>query len=233
VPDSELDRLDPDPVVLTLESGLQVEVVRIKTRQFFRLLKVLTHGAGQALIKSSLDFGTDGAEFAQRMMSLVLISIPDAESETIEFVQSMVRPHGLAPGPQSRLTKQQREANEEKWTDLSAELFNPELDDIVTIVEQVVRQEAADIQALGKRLASLLELARKTGAGQDGTPEETPEPEELETASQDLSPGPSTSSAPSTDGATNGSSGSRSAASARSPRPSAAAARPAMSSASG
>ena len=40
--ENELDRLDPEPVVVKLTTGLAVEVVRLRTRQFFRLLKVLT-----------------------------------------------------------------------------------------------------------------------------------------------------------------------------------------------
>jgi hypothetical protein len=43
--ESELDRLDPQPVLCKMSTGFELEIVRMRTRQFFRLLRVLTHGA--------------------------------------------------------------------------------------------------------------------------------------------------------------------------------------------
>ena len=92
------------------------------------------------------------------------------------------------------------------------ELNNPELEDLLDLAEAIVRQEAPEIQALGKRVASLLELAKKTGQlAEKDSPGETvslPEP----------SPGPSISSATSTDGLTSESSSSPSAGSASASR---------------
>ena len=53
---SELDRIDPQPQQVTLSTGLEVDLVRMRTRQFFRLLRVLTHGAGPAMMRAGLDF---------------------------------------------------------------------------------------------------------------------------------------------------------------------------------
>ena len=87
------------------------------------------------------------------------------------------------------------------------ELNNPELGDLMDLAEAIVQQEAPEIQALGKRVASLLELAKKTGqlGGQERGKTESSSPE--------LSPEPSTSSATSTAGQTSASSASPSAAS--------------------
>lgn len=223
-PTTEVDRLDPEPCIVKLQSGLQVEIVPLKTRQFFRLLRVLTHGAGGALLRSELDFQGEQDAFLSKLLSLVLISIPDAENEAIDFIQSMCKPSGLAEGVPSKLTKQQNADNEQLWIEIGAELYNPELEDIIDIVEAIVKQESADIQALGKRLSRLMELATKTGqTGEGEKAEDAPSPGELsskENRSEASSRKSSTSSQASTDGQTSKSSKSRSGGSAKSQTPS-------------
>lgn len=214
--DSELDRLDPDVTPLTLTTGFEVEIVRMKTRQFFRLLKVLTHGAGPKMLQSGLDFQADAAVFATRLAALVAMSIPDAESETIEFLDSMGQPKGLAAGVNgkqpSALSKQEKEKDDSLWVQYHLELFNPDPMDTFSLVEAIVRREAADVQALGKRFGALMEMAQKMGQTEPGTPDPTPEGSELhQTASPGSSPAASISSATSTGGPTGTSSTSPSA----------------------
>ena len=52
-------------------------------------------------------------------------------------------------------------------------LDNPELEDLVDLIEAIVRREAKDIMALGKRLAAMLKLAKvhDTIAVQYGLPQ--------------------------------------------------------------
>jgi hypothetical protein len=211
---SELDRLDPEPRVIKLSTGFTLELARLRTRQFFRLLKVLTHGAGPAMMRAGLDFKGDGEQFAQQLIMLVIMSIPDAEAEAIAFLQSMCKPAGLIDKADSQLTKTQAAENKGLWDEFNQELFNPDPADTLDIIEQIVLQEAPELQALGKKLQKMLELFRATGQDKE-TKEPDPTPEEM-SASQAHSPQPSTSSAVSTDGVTTTSSTSRSAASARS-----------------
>jgi hypothetical protein len=208
--ENELDRLDPQPVSCTLSTGLEVELVRLRTRQFFRLLRVLTHGAGPALVQSGLDFRAEPEQFTQKLLMLVVMSIPDAEQEAIGFLQSMLRPTGITDRPESQLTKQQAADNKALWEQYNKDLFNPPLDDTIDLIEAIVRQEAPELQALGKRLQKMMALFQATGQDKE-PPEPEPTPEEL--ASQEPSPPPSTSSPTSTDGQTSTSSTSRSAAS--------------------
>jgi hypothetical protein len=215
--ESELDRIDPDGAIVTLSSGLQVEVVRLQTRQFFRLLKVLTHGGGEALVRM-LDFNADAAEFGQRLLVAVLFSIPDAENEAVQFVQSMCRPPGVAPPEMKRATKAQAQADDAAFEELGRALFNPPLEDTVSIIETVIKQESEDIQALGKRLSGLLKLAERTGQLKPGRPEPAPTPAEMAASSSDGTPPSSTSSRPTTGGPTNGFSGPGSEGSVRSAR---------------
>ncbi len=203
--DSEIDRLDPEPAIVKLSTGYEVGIQRLKTRQFFRLLKVLTRGVGPAVVQSGLDFSKDPEAFGQSLLAMTLMAIPEAEQQFIEFLTSMCTPVDLheASG-RARLSKQQVEDNQTAVNDMVDELNNPELDDLLDLAEAIVRREAPEIQALGKRVASLLELARKTGQLDD-------KEKDKETSSPELSPEPLTSSVTSTDGPTSESSTSPSA----------------------
>jgi hypothetical protein len=204
-------------VTCKLSTGFTVEIVRLRTRQFFRLLKVLTHGAGPALMRTGLDFRTGGEEFASKLIMLVVMSIPDAEQEAIGFLQSMCKPHGLTDKPESQLTKQQAEDNKKLWDDFNTELFNPDPSDTLDLIEQIMLQEAPELQALGKKLQKMLEMFTKTGQGAEAK-EPDPTPAEM-AASPGPSAPPSTSSPASTDGPTSTSSTSPSAGSGRSSKP--------------
>jgi hypothetical protein len=203
---NELDALDPVPEQVKLLSGTVVVLEDLKARQFFRLLRIITHGALPGMRESGLFEmdGLDSDEFIGRLLSVTLLSIPDAEDETIEFIRSMCKPDGLIEG--RRLNKQDTERNTALWAGLAEELENPELDDLVTIIEAVVMRESADIQALGKRLAGMFKLAAKTG---QLDPSRNPTSAPTPTSSAD-SPEPSTSSPPSTAGTTTSSAASAS-----------------------
>lgn len=195
---SEIDKLDPIPETVILESGLQVRLESLKARQFFKLLRIITHGALPGMRQAGLfdmaDMDTD--EFMGRLLSVTVLSIPDAEEETIVFLKSMCYPVGLIE--RRGLNKQDVERNSLLWEALEAELDNPELGDLVTIIEAIVKREAEDIQSLGKRLASMFKLAEKTG--QIDSP--SPNPTELKSDSSAPSRGRATSSPRSTGGKT-------------------------------
>lgn len=201
---NEIDSIDPAPDFVFLKSGLRIQLESLKARQFFKLLRIVTHGALPGMREAglfSMD-DLDGDEFMGRLLSVTLLSIPDAEDETIEFIKSLCYPAGLAE--RRGLNKQDKEHNALLWEALDLELENPELDDLVTIIEAVVKREAGDIQALGKRLASMFKLAEKTGqVPVSPSPTSTP-------ASSEDSPERSTSSRRNTGGRTKSSSRSRS-----------------------
>lgn len=156
--ETETDILEGAPTVLTLESGTQIEVERIRLRQTMRFLKILTVGAGAALAEVKLNADTEPAEMAQEIIALLLISIPDAEEESIDFIKSVVRPLGII---EKERTKDDRAKNIAKYEELYTELDNPSLEDSLTIFEAVVKVEAPHLVALGKRLALLLPNAVK------------------------------------------------------------------------
>jgi hypothetical protein len=198
----ELSAIDPQPTTITLAGGTQVFIERLRARQFFRLLKIVTHGAMPILndMRMLPDPRGNAEQFTYSLVSMILLSIPDAEDETISFIGSMCTPVGLRAGGR-RATKEDTEYNANLWERLNNELVNPELDDILSIVEAIVRVESADIQALGKRLMAMFALAQKTGQIPDQKSAGQSPPETL--TSSEASVEPSTSSPPSTAGPTN------------------------------
>jgi hypothetical protein len=191
---------------LQLEAGVFVEFVPLRTREFFRLLKIVTNGAGPMLLRMDFTAGDSEEAYVAKLLGLVLASVPNAEDESIEFIQSICRPVGVIDRPERDLSKGDRERNEALWTGFYKALQNPDIMDTVNIIEAVVRREATDMRALGKRVQAMLEMARKTG--------------QIPTTSSDHSVEPSTSSPQNTDGPTKPSSTSPSNGFARSSRPS-------------
>lgn len=102
----------------------------------------------------------DGA-FAANLIGLVVFSIPEAEDEAVDFVRSMV--------DVKNAQLMEKKFREERRIQLWQELENPELDDLITIVEAVVLREADDLKSLGKRLQKMFALAQRTGQV-DGIP---------------------------------------------------------------
>jgi len=186
--ESEVDRLDPVPVVIKLESGFPIEVVRLRTRQLFRLMRIITRGANPAAL-GALDFKSDDpGKFAGQLLSIVLMAIPDAENEAIGFLQSMTKPSGLVERRTPALSKQENEANTALMDRYTEEMFNPELEDTILLFETIITNEAPDIQALGKKLQHLWTVARKAL----GAEQPTPPPEGMDLHSPEPTPPSST-----------------------------------------
>jgi hypothetical protein len=194
---NELDTLDAVPETITLSTGTVVQFEALKARQFFKLLRIVTHSATGMLGQIDNLFSGSGQDAAGRFAAMLLMSIPDAIDETVEFLFSMVKPAGLIDRP--KLDKVQQQHNQALWDNLVKDLSNPELEDLVDLVEAIFKREADDLAALGKKLQKLLGLAQKTGQlkPQDNTSQTSQD----QNSSED-SPEPSISSVQSTDGPT-------------------------------
>jgi hypothetical protein len=158
---SELDVLDPVPSQLKLSNGAVVEFSDLKTRQFFRLMRIVTRGAGPLLMEAKLDPSEPGEVFVGKLVALVVFAIPEAEDEALEFIRSMVRPSGLIED--RRVAGPDKDRNDELTSRVDRALDNPELEDLVNLVEAIVRRAAPDVQSLGKRLQKMFQLAQRTG----------------------------------------------------------------------
>lgn len=158
----ELAVLDPIPETYALTTGLEVKVVDLKTRQFFRLLRILTSGSGSRLATLDLNPNQGFESFAMKLAATILLAIPEAEQEAIDFLISMVEPVGLKEG--RKLSPEDRLHNQDLYIQLGEELAaNPELEDTLGLIELIVRREAKDIQALGKKVVTMFESAKKMG----------------------------------------------------------------------
>lgn len=157
---NDIDRLDPVSDIVSLLSGTQVQVMPLRARQFFKLMRIVTNGGGAMLPNLALAASGDARQFAMQFVGLVVFAIPEAEDQAIDFVKSMVTVPGTNVKDKAAVQHSQKL--------LDDELDDPELDDLITVIECVVRREADDIRALGKRLQAMFSLAQKTG--QVGTP---------------------------------------------------------------
>lgn len=154
----EVERLIPESGPVTLDNGLEVEVLPLKLRQFLKFLRIITVGAGASWNVVNLNMN-DPESFSRDIMALALFAIPEAEEEVIEFLRSAVVPANL-PGTK---TKEDRERSEELIMDLQVELDNPEIEDVLVVLETLLAREAKDIVKLGKRLKSMMATVQKTG----------------------------------------------------------------------
>lgn len=148
----ELDRLDPLPEKLALKNGMEFEMSPLRLRQFLALLRILTRGATPILASGGLS-SRDGEDFARQLLMLLMFAIPESEEETVEFVKTLAKPK-LTGNPQ---------IDEEIKNDFDAALDDPELEDIVLILQALVENEAEDLRSLGNRLRSMLTVASKMG----------------------------------------------------------------------
>lgn len=197
----EQDVIDSIPATFKLSSGLEVEIQELKTRQFFRLLRIITHGAPAYLDENITSLFTgDSEDTAEQLITLILFAIPEAEDQTLDFLSSMVAPVDLHVPAKSKTEKAE---NVEKWQRVEAALINPPLEDTIDLVEQIVRRESGNLASLGNRLLSMIS---KMNPGTSTSSElvDTPESSEelTQTGSLEATPEPSTSSARNTDGPT-------------------------------
>lgn len=159
--DRDVEVIVDEGDVVELSTGFKLRVLPLKSRQFFKLMRIITHGAGGLLMNLNFS-GDDSPEaFGAKLIALVGYAIPDAEDEVIEFLLSITEANGYKQG--RKLTKDEKLANAELTEQLLDELENPELEDLVTLIEAIVTREATDLQELGKRLMKMFDLAKKTG----------------------------------------------------------------------
>lgn len=145
--EAEIIAPEPDGFI-TLTEGYKVVVNRLRLREFLALMKVVTRGASPIMASVSLEATADPAEFAKNFLGLLLFAIPEAEDEIIAFIRLIVTPQVETP---------------ESLLAVDIALDNPEIEDIIIILEQLVSQEATSVQSLGKRLGNLFNLAKRLG----------------------------------------------------------------------
>lgn len=160
-----------EPTTLTLSNGLVVKVERLKTRATLALMRILTRGAGEFFRSEIGAFDPGSEEFQGQLIAAVLFSIPEAPDETIDFIRLMVKPAQLRE--EGRITPGDRAWNEDQWNALDEVLADPEIEDLIDVTVELVRNEAPHIAALGKKIAALIPTMRRslpTNSSDETTP---------------------------------------------------------------
>src|SRR6188508_431785 len=135
---SDVNVISPSPeenTVVTLSTGVDLVIQPLRARQFFKLLRVITHGAAPilpTLLDGSADSTTE--EWVQKFLAVVFMAIPESDQEALEFIASMVKPAGLIESKRKKLTKDEEKINDDLWDAVEKDLNNPELEDLLTIV---------------------------------------------------------------------------------------------------
>lgn len=163
---TEIDALVAEPTHVVLESGFKVRVERLRTRGLMALLRILTRGAADVLSELRLSPDESTEEFTGKMIGALILAIPEAEDEVISFVNRMVIPEDLREG--KRLSKADLIANDALEHEMRQQLIDPEIDDLVTIISEIVRVEAPHVQALGKRLSILIQAQMTSERSKQG-----------------------------------------------------------------
>jgi hypothetical protein len=153
-PEEDVERLLPkrgEP--FPLESGMRVVINPLKLRGFLAMLKIITRGA--SVLMGEIRLNTGDEDFMQSMMKLFVFAIPESPDEVSDFLYVMVSPAEKFDDPEKQAEAQKA---------LAYEFDDPDLGDVITIAEMIIRTEGADLRRLGKRLQSALAFAQKTNA---------------------------------------------------------------------
>lgn len=118
--------------------GIPARVKRLRSREIFALLRVLTTAMGPALTQLQLD-GEDEDELQGQIMALFLMAVPAATSEFTDFVAQVVEPIDRADG-----------------VELAKKMQNPDPGVLIEVLELVAVQEKDDWRVLwGKVQAAI------------------------------------------------------------------------------
>lgn len=153
---SELDGFVSVPGQVKLTSGEVIEIKRLKARQFFKLLRIITRGASHLLGNLKM---ANPEDFIAQLMAITIMAIPEAEEETVDFIWTMTDASDLD-------TKDPRRTY--VWNQICGP--EAEIEDWIMIIETIFSQEKDDLIGLGKRLSRLFQTAEKTGQVQKTTP---------------------------------------------------------------
>lgn len=137
VPDLEAIAPEPGAVLVigaqSPKGGVEVRVNRLRTIEFLSLMRAVARGAGPGL--ATLDFSDDQNEMMGEILAIFLMAIPEAGDLFLDFVRKVT-----VPAVETKDGKNRARVDEE--------LQNPELEDLLSILEMVALQEMDDIKGL-------------------------------------------------------------------------------------
>lgn len=140
VPDEkqpDLEVIVPEPGRVVID-GIDCQIRRLKTREFLLLMRVITKGLGSGLSAVSIDF-TDEESVGRDLAALMVLALPNAFEEFVEFLQAIVEP--VDPRKNAALAK--------------AIGDNPDVDVLLDVFEVMAVQEKDDLAALAGKAQAM------------------------------------------------------------------------------
>lgn len=132
----ETAQIIQEPVPGITISGVECQTKRLKTREFLKLMRIITDGMGGRLALMALSTDEEDEQLlAGQMLGALLNSIPYAEDAVIGFVQAMVEP--VSDNPKDMKV-------------VRSALENPEMEDLVAVITHIIDQEISELVSLGK-----------------------------------------------------------------------------------
>jgi hypothetical protein len=130
-PVKDLETILAPPVIVELQ-GHQVAVQHMKTREFFSFLGIFTStlGGGAAQALSELK-DKEGEEIQGEILGLVLVCLPLAVDPVLKLVKDITRPV---------------DPEDAHW--LMEYLDNPEMEDLMAVVDAVIENEKDNLSEL-------------------------------------------------------------------------------------
>lgn len=156
-PDSnaEVDEILQRPTGVVVIDGVECDILRLKTRETFVLLRVLTLGGTSAdMIASIFEKDKPLERMAQELMASLIVTLPNAETDVLHLIRHM--------------TGRREGTSDADWYKVQQSLTNPEIETTMEVIQQVVWQEAGELARLGKAARSWWtvmgpELRRRAG----------------------------------------------------------------------
>lgn len=145
----DLDVILPQNVQMEL-NGIKCEVKRLKAREFFQLIGIVTNtlGANAAEIFGRMEEKKDDDDFGAELVGVILVAVPLAMEPFLRLVRDIVEPLDKAD-----------------TDELDEYLWNPEPGDVLDIIDGVLENEKDNLQSLvGKGRAYLSKWSKMVTA---------------------------------------------------------------------
>lgn len=145
----DLDVIVPDLENLVI-AGIPVTINRLKSREFFKLIRVFTNGLGSSFDMFNIDT-SDRKELVATISAMAVFAIPNALEEFIDFAAEICKPQTPSDAGALALV-----------------MHNPDPDDLLWVIAAMARQEADDFVSLVKKAQAAIKMmpqrvARPTG----------------------------------------------------------------------
>jgi hypothetical protein len=142
----DLEVILPLPTECTV-GGIPVTVRHLRAREFFMLMGVLTNGLGPAM--GNMDF--TGGDVEAKLLAALVMALPNSYDRFLYLCRDIVEP-----------------VDERRASELRGYMENPEVEDLLPIVDAVIANEHENIESLLGKARAYLARWKTTFAKSNG-----------------------------------------------------------------